>query len=107
MEYFDGLQRARHVGSLSDRFYSVVDELLRVLVVELVLGGAWVCEVSFYTPWGFLSLVGNTFELIGVLADTSPLDVLELEDERKLFLVDACGVVDVAIGVAHSHWLRV
>src|SRR5665647_3441234 len=49
-EEVDALGHGRHVGALGDQIHTVVDEILRVLGVDLVLGGAGEGAVGLVVP---------------------------------------------------------
>ena len=102
LEGLDGLDGAGHVGALGHQAAAVGHEGLGGLFVQLVLGGAGEGAVALLAPGLRVGHVLGGRILRGVLADATALDVLELHDVGELLLVDAIGVVDVAVGVGEG-----
>src|SRR5699024_2389985 len=99
----DGLGGAGHVGALADDGAAVLDQGLGRGLVDLVLGGAGQRDVAGGLPdaaaIGHISSGGVG---LGVLLDAAAADLLQVLDVGQ---VDAVGVVDVAVGVAHGDHL--
>src|SRR5664280_78043 len=110
-EDVDALGDGRHVGAFGDHVHAVVQEVLRILGVDLVLHRAREGALGLVVPQRVEVLglvdgrVDGALELVGVLADAAALDVLEIEQEGVLLAIDAGLVVDVAGGVAAGDGL--
>ena len=103
LEYADGTRRGRHIGSLAHGKHTVGYECLGSLLVDLVLSGRGKCDVGLLEPrLGTLHIFGCRI-LLGILLDTSAIDVLELHDIVEFLAVDAVGIIHVSVGVAHGH----
>ena len=104
LEHLDGTGRRGHVGTFGHSDTAVGHEGLGSFLVELVLCGAGACDVGFLEPGlGAVADVLGRGVFLDVLADAAAVDVLELHDVVELLAVDAVGVVDVAVGVAHGE----
>ena len=91
-------QRGRHVGAFGHRQEPVVDQGFRVVGVQLVLRGAGQGELAGDAPRPLL-LVVLAAEVLGVLVDPSPANLLELLQPRQTLGVDAVRVVDEAVRI--------
>ena len=93
----------RHVCTLTYTPAAVLDELLRILTVDLVLGCAWKCDVTLYAPWTLTLVVLGTWNAVCVLLDSRSLDLLDLAENLE---VDAVRIIDIAVGVRAGDNLR-
>ena len=106
LEDLDGTRGGRHVGTFSHGDAAVGDECLGGFLVELVLRSAGAGDVCLLEPGlGAVADVLGLREFLHVLADASTVDVLQFHDVVELLAVNAVGVVDVAVGVAHGQHL--
>ena len=104
LEGLDSVQRAGHVGALCHQLDAVLDQLLRVLQKQLVLGGAGQGDVAGDAPdpSAALMVLGGR-NLLHVFADAAAADLLDFLDHIQL---DAILVDDIAIRVGHGDHLR-
>ena len=93
----------RHVCTLTYTPAAVVDELLRVLTVDLVLGCTRKCDVTLYAPWTLTLVVLGTWNAFCVLLDSRSLDLLDLAENLE---VDTVRIIDIAVGVRAGNNLR-
>ena len=106
-----GFGRTGHVRSLSDQLDAVLDEVGRILRIDLVLGRAGEGVVRLDVPDGVRAVssardVCDPLVLLRVFADPAALDVLQLLDIGQLLGRDALLVVDHAAGVRERDDLR-
>ena len=111
-ELVDPLRHGRHVGALAHDVDAAGEQVRGVLGVDLVLRGAREGAVRGDRPQRVVVLrdVGrhelDAREPLGVLADPSAPDGLQLDHERQLLPVDAVLVVDHAAGIRQRHRFR-
>ena len=95
-----GIGFAGHVGTLGEPDDAVVDQHLGFVRIDLVLSGAGEGQVGLDAPR--VAFVEGRLELVGILTDATAPDFFEFFDPGEFFLVDALGVVNEAITVAHG-----
>src|SRR5271157_5150331 len=111
-EHPGGFEGARHVGSLADDLYAVLNEIGRVFRVDLILSGARERAIGFDVPQPVVvelligGVVNGALKLVGVVLDAAAAVVLQLHDKGELFAVDAVGIVDGAVGIGQGNRLR-
>src|ERR1700733_5366175 len=96
------LDRARHVGALTDRLTAVADERLGAGQIEFILRGAWKRHLTRHLPRALAGVI-FALEVIRVFLDAPPTDLLEVLDPVELLKREAVLVVDEALRVGHRH----
>ena len=96
----DGLGGQRHVRAFEHGHGAVFDDGLRALEIHLVLGRARHGDVARHGPDVLAALVVLAAgHFVGVDADAGAALLLDVKQHVE---VDAVGIVDVALGVAHG-----
>src|ERR1035441_3695179 len=97
-EQLGGVERAGHVRAFGNDLDPVVDEVGRVLGVDLVLGGAGERAISFDVPQRVVAQLevggheDGFLELVRILANAATLGVLQFQDPSELLVIDAVGI---------------
>ena len=95
----DCFRGKRHICAFEYCHAAVVDKVLYVVSVHLVLGCARHCDVALEGPDALAAFVIlGTGNFVCVNADACAALLLDVEENVE---VDAVGIVDVALGVAH------
>ena len=101
LEHLDALERRGHIGALTDVLHAVCNERLCGLTVDLVLRCAGKRDVAGDGPDALAALVVlGALDALRIHLDARTLHFLDLLDDIQL---DACLVVDIAVGVVHRN----
>ena len=97
----DGLGGQRHVRAFEHGHGAVFDDGLRALEIHLVLGRARHGDVARHGPDVLAALdILSACDFVGIDGDASSSLLLDVEQNLE---VDAVGIIDVALGVAHCN----
>ena len=99
----DGFGCAAHVRYFGNHFHAVGDELLGVFAVKLVLSCAGQSDVHLAFPGLLACEEFRSGELLGVWSHDVVARCAEFEHIADLLVVEAGGIVDVAVGARDSH----
>ena len=96
------LEGGGHVGALGEDLAAVLHEILHVLHVHLVLGGAGQRDVAGGNPHAAALVVLDALAAGGILGEAAALHFLDLLEQRD---IDARRIVHPTGGVGHGDHL--